>query len=154
MPSAWDALVDHSMDSLRARQARLSDAFSLGTWERYDYDQDAGTLTFSSGGQPRVVASMNVVGSTATATGTWLWSWDNDSILPQVSHCMHRVREYGEAHGHDKLVTAKWPGDERDGWEMAAIAALLLEAEGAYRAPSERGALFMIMTCVRWLEEV
>jgi hypothetical protein len=37
---------------------------------------------------------------------------------------------------------------------MTAISAFLLQAEGAYRAPDARGALFMILTNVRRLESV
>jgi hypothetical protein len=34
--------------------------------------------------------------------------------------------------------------EEIDGWEMTAVAARLLEAEGAYRSPSENAFLFLL----------
>lgn len=92
---------------------------------------------------------MQVVGSTSKSGGTWLWSWANDAVLAPATRDMEKVRIYGEAHGFEKLTRAKWPGDECDGWEMTAAAAYILRAEGGYRAPSERGALFMIMRQVR-----
>jgi hypothetical protein len=41
----------------------------------------------------------------------------------------------GESHGLERSTTAKWRGDEHDGWEMAAATAFILRAEGAYQAP-------------------
>jgi Family of unknown function (DUF6882) len=145
----WDDLLTTAMAYLHVKQERLKSEFDLGRWQRYDYDQDGGTLTFSSDGRIGVVADMHIVGSTSRSGGTWLWSWDNGSILDRVKHCMTLVREYGEQHGFEKLTTAKWPGGEGDGWEMTAVAAYVLEAEGAYRAPHDNGALFMVLQRVR-----
>jgi hypothetical protein len=145
----WDEFLAAATEYLQARQDWLRDEFGLGEWPRWDYDQPTATLRFSADGKTGVVADMQVVGSTSTSSGTWLWSWANDSILAPAMGDMERVRAYGEAHGFDKLVQAKWPGDESDGWEMTAAAAYILQAEGGYRAPHERGALFMIMRQVR-----
>jgi hypothetical protein len=145
----WEVFLDMAMEYLKARQDRLQSEFALGTWKRYDYDQNIGTLTFSSEGKVGVIADMYVVGTTSKNSGTWLWSWCNPWILGRVKHCMQDVREYGEVHGLEKLTTAEWPGDERDGWEMTAAAAFILKAEGAYRAPDGDGALFMILRNVR-----
>ena len=144
-----DDLIEISLDYLNAQQERLKREFDLSSWERYDYNQESGLLTFSSQGKTGVVADFHVVGTTSKSSGTWLWSWENPSIYENVKHCMNRVREYGETHGFEKLTRAQWPGDERDGWEMAAVAAYLLEAEGAYRAPDDTGAMFMILKNVR-----
>jgi hypothetical protein len=122
----WDDVLGRALEYLNAQQERLKSEFDLGRWQRYDYDQDAGTLTFSSDGRIGVIAEMHVVGSTSRSGGTWLWSWDNPSIVDRVKHC-----------------------DEHDGWEMTAVAAHLLKAEGAYRAPGEDGALFMILKRVQ-----
>lgn len=92
---------------------------------------------------------MQVVGSISTISGTWLWAWDNPWILEPVKHCLGTVRDYGETHGFGKLTDPKWPGDEQDGWEMTAAAAYILQAEGGYRAPDEKGALFLLMRNVR-----
>ena len=147
----WEAFLDGAVAYLTRQQDRLKSEFQLGRWQRYDYDQDAATLAFSSNGRVGVVADIHIVGSTSTQSGTWLWAWDNASILASVTHCLADVRAYGERHGLEKLTTAKWPGDERDGWEMTAATAFILRAEGAYRAPSDNGALFMVLRNVRKL---
>jgi hypothetical protein len=138
-------LMSEAVQYLEEAQARLKRVLSLGVWKRYHLDQEKGTIEFSSDGQVGLVADLHVVGSTSRSTGTWLWSWDNPSILPKVRHCMEEVRAYGQAHNVERLVNAKWSGDERDGWEMTAIAAYLLKADGGYRAPGEKGALFAIL---------
>ena len=62
------------------------------------------------------------------------------------------VRAYGEEHTFHKLVAAHWSATEEDGWEMTAIAAARIKAQGAYRSPKDRGFTFMVMTDVRWAQ--
>ena len=137
------------MEYLQRQQDRLNADFQLGSWQQYKYDQDAGTIVFSSGGQIGIVADIHIVGSTSKSSGTWLWAWDNSSVLDRVKHCLIEVRTFGEVHGFAKLTTPKWPGDECDGWAMTAIAAFILRAQGAYRAPNDNGALFMVLRNIR-----
>jgi len=144
-----EELMIAAVHYLEEAQERLRQEFRLGDCKRYDLDQQKGTIEFSSDGQVGVVAEMHIVGSTSTKTGTWLWSWDNPSILPNVKHCMEEVREYGRVHNIERLLKSKWTGDEQDGWEMTAIAAYLLKADGAYRSPSDRGALFLLLKNAR-----
>ena len=117
----WEPFIDIAMEYLKRQQDRMKVEFQLGSWPRYDFDQEAGTLTFSSNGLIGVVADIHIVGSTSKSGGTWLWAWNNPSILDSVKHCMTDVREYGEVHGLEKLTTAKWPGDEHDGWRPGPI---------------------------------
>jgi hypothetical protein len=145
----WEPFLEMAVEYLRRQQDRLKSEFQLGRWPRYDYDQESGTLTFSSDGRVEVLADIHIVGSTSKRSGTWLWAWDNPSILENVKHCLADVRAYGENHGLEKLTTAKWAGDERDGWEMTAAVAFILRAEGGYRAPHDNGALFMVLRNVR-----
>jgi hypothetical protein len=145
----WESFLEMAAEYLRRQQDRLKSEFLLGSWPRYDYDQEAGTLTFSSDLKVEVLADIHIVGSTSKRSGTWLWAWDNPSIFENVKHCLVDVRAYGESHGLEKLTTAKWPGDEHDGWEMTAAVAFILRAEGGYRAPDDNGALFMVLRNVR-----
>ena len=68
----------HSLADLNDGCAR---AFRTTTWPRWDYDLDAGTLVFSDRGVPKVIASIQVVGTTSKSSNTWLWSWANDNTL-------------------------------------------------------------------------
>ncbi len=51
-----------------------------------------------------------------------------------------------------KLACAYWPAQEEDGWEMAAVAAYLLKAEGVYRSPGGHIFSFLLLTDVRWVQ--
>lgn len=142
----WDRLLQDALSYLRDQQDRLRRDFGLSEWERYDYYQDEGLIKFSSNGRVGLVADMQVVGSTSNETGTWLWAWDNPSIETRVQTLSREVLALGKAKGFKQLVEPKWKGDERDGWEMTAVAAFISQADGAYRSPSERGALFLVLT--------
>ena len=65
---------------------------------------------------------------------------------------LEAVRAFGRENSFEKLTAASWVGDETDGWEMTAVAAWVLEARGAYRAPSSDDALFMVLTEVEVVE--
>ena len=145
----WDQFVATAVEYLCARQDRFSVEFELDSWERYDYDQEEGTIKFSSFGKVGVIADIQVVGSTSKSGGTWLWSSNNESILPQCKGGLDVVRTLGDRHGYQRLVTDKWPADEQDGWEMAAVASFVLGSEGAYRVPDDNGALFLVLHNLR-----
>jgi hypothetical protein len=141
--------IDEAYAYLRTVQDTLKVDFSLGSYERYDWDQDLGTMVFSDGGIAKVVADIQFVGSISTVTNTWLWSWDNPSILPHVKDKLLEVRTFGERHGLDELTTPTWAADERDGWAMTAMSAKILQAKGAYRCP-RKALSFFIFSDVRW----
>lgn len=146
----FSRLVRKAVSFLEKRQARLWKKFRIGEYERFDWDQETGQLVFSHGGKPRVIVDIVFVGSVSTRSNTWLWSWANDSYLENVKSRMREVRRYGAEHRLLKLAAAHWSATEHDGWEMTAVASLLLDAVGAYRSPSERGFSFMIMTRADW----
>lgn len=149
MNQTWESFLDEAMEYLQSQQDRLNADYQLSSWQRYNYNQEGGTIVFSSDGRIGIVADIHIVGSTSKSGGTWLWAWDNPSVLDRVKHCLTDVRTFGEVHGFDKLTTPKWPGDERDGWEMTAVAAFILQTQGAYRAPHDNGVLFMVLRNIR-----
>lgn len=129
---------------------RLNDSceqeFHISSYPRWDYDFARGTLTFSQDGVPKVVALIQVVGTTAESDGTWLWSWANRSSPPLVTSAMQTVRSFGEAHRVTELVAPNLPCDEYLGWAMTAVTAKILGAVGAYRCPGDRGFLYLVYT--------
>lgn len=145
-------LVQRSVEYLQAKQDALAREYQLNDHERYDWDQDSGHLVFSNQGRPAVIADFQFVGSVSKRTGTWLWSWANASNLEAVRARVREVRAYGDQHRLLKLACAHWSAKEEDGWEMAAVAAYLLKAKGAYRSPDGNTFAFMIMTDVRWAQ--
>jgi hypothetical protein len=147
-----DRLVQKAVGFLKEKQALLLEQFQIESFERYDWHQESAQLVFSQAGKPRVIADVAFVGSLSTHSNTWLWSWANDSLLEPVKAKMREVRDYGEEHRLLKLAGAHWKATEPDGWEMTAVAALLLDAVGAYRSPHENGFVFMVLTQVNWAQ--
>ena len=142
----WEDLLEQAKAFAKARQDRMIEEFALDTWKRWYWDQNTATITFSTDDVPGVRARIQVVGSLGKRSGTWLWSWDNASILEGAAMGVPFLRAFGEQHGFEKLVTACWPADEVDAWEMTAIACHLLDGDGVYKAPSEEGALFLVLS--------
>lgn len=121
-------------------QTRISD-FRVAAM---DYDLEQETLTFSEEGVPKVIASIQVIGTTSISGGTWMWGWANESLPPNVTKAVVKVRAFGEAENITELTKAELPDDEHLGWEMTAIAAKLLGAKGAYRCPDENGFTYVV----------
>jgi uncharacterized protein DUF6882 len=150
--AAFDDLVTDAVTYLQARQDDLVAQYRIGSYPRYDWNQDTGQLVFSRDGRAQVVADIQFVGSIATDRKNWMWSWANPSLSEAVKREARRVRSYGDEHRHLKLAAACWAGEETDGWEMTAITAYLLGATGAYRSPDDRGFVFMVLTAVQWAQ--
>ena len=148
-PDWYEAWCDEAFDAFMAKQKQASDTYRLGEWARYDYDTDAGVLTFSDDSGPRVIADIQVLGTTAPSD--WLWGWANAIWPPASVADAARVRDFGAEHGIEELTTESLVSDDLDGlgWMLAAIATRVLDAEGAYRAPTQNGGLYLIMRTLR-----
>ena len=54
-----------------------------------------------------------------------------------------QLRAFGKQHGFHKLTQAEWRATEADAWDMAAIATLVCQAQGAYRGRGGDVDIFM-----------
>lgn len=141
-----------ALHELIVRQDGLKESHKAGTWPRWDYDLEAGTLTFSEDGAPRVVGDILVVGSTSDRD--WQWSWANPHWPPAVVEGMEAVRAFGVEHGIEELASPFLEDDDLNGlgWAMTGVAARLLDSVGAYRAPSaDHGAVFLLFKSIRFV---
>lgn len=127
--------------------------FQIPSWPRWNYNLEHGTLTFSQDDVPKVIASIQVVGSTSKSGGTWMWGWANENMPPNVVRAISKVRRFGEAENLVELTQPSAPDDEYIGWEMTAIAAKLLGAKGAYRCPWEDGCVYVVYLSLRFATE-
>jgi hypothetical protein len=152
--AAFERLVEDSVAFFEARQEDLWAKFRIDECEAYHWDQEIGELVFSHDGRARVIADIQFVGSFSTQSDTWMWSWANPSFVEAVKARVRAVREHGDRHGFLKLAAAHWGATEQDGWEMTAVTARLLGALGAYRTPGENSFVFMVLTAVRWADDI
>jgi hypothetical protein len=150
-PDWYPAWRHDAIHELMAKQERARETYRVGDWSRFDYDADVGTLIFSEDGVAKVIADIQIVGTTAERD--WLWSWAN----PHWSGCcvdeMHNVRDFGAKHGIEELISEYLEDDDLNnlGWEMTAVAARILGAAGAYRPPDETGCIFLVCQSFRFV---
>jgi hypothetical protein len=127
--------------------------FRISSSPRWDYELEAGTLTFSENDVPKVIAEIQVVGSTSISGGTWLWGWANCNLPDGVTEAVDRVRAFGQAESIPELTKDYLPDDEFIGWAMTAVAARILNSKGAYRCPHDNGAVYVVYSSLRFATE-
>ncbi|MBC7856885.1 MAG: hypothetical protein IAF94_25930 [Pirellulaceae bacterium] len=135
-------LLDSSVKELQVKNS-AHQSWGLGKFDRWDLDQDTGTLVFSNPDGSTVTTTAQIIGSFSTSDNSWLWAWDNPSIEGKLKQDALQVKAYGEEHGIERLTTRKWTGTEEDAWAMAALAVKLCGSEGAYRGPSGNSYVFI-----------
>ena len=142
-----------AVHQLQDKNERLRAEFRLGDWPRYDYDFDAGTLIFSAQGVPKVIAEIQIAGTTSAEVGNWLWAWANASLPPELVTASRLVRAFGEEHGISDLTGETVEGDDLNalGWRLTSIMVRVTNALGAYRPPrDEGGSLYLIYKSISW----
>jgi hypothetical protein len=140
----FNALLDKSMEELRAKTMGHQAGWGFGKATRWGLDQSRGDLLFTFDDGLVAACPAQIVGSFDGADGSWLWGWANPSIADSLKRDSLRVREYGEQRQIARLTSAEWPGTEAEAWRMAALACKLCEAQGVYRGPA--GTAFVFMT--------
>ncbi len=83
-PHWYAAWRGEAFDQQRAKNKRLQDEFRLGSWSRYDYDLKSGKLLFSDQSVVKVVAEIQIAGSTNGKASNWLWAWANSNLLGEL----------------------------------------------------------------------
>lgn len=131
----FEKLLQTSVQESQAK-TEAHKAWGLGTFDRWDMDQETGLLIFSNPDGSQVTTTAQIIGTFSTRDNSWLWSWDNPSILDPLKTDALKVKAYGEQHKIERLTTRKWIGTEEEAWAMAALAAKLNGSDGVYRGPS------------------
>lgn len=138
------ALIEQSRDHLATLTQSHQNIWKFGEEERWDLDQEDGTLIFTFSDGVTVSCPAQIIGTFDSDESTWMWSWANSSIAPELIRDAQEMRAYGEEHEIDRLTQSKWPAKEDHAWSMAALACYLLEAQGAYRGSAGSILVFMI----------
>ena len=160
---------------LDEQHEHLESRYGFRHHDCWEYDLGSGELVLSDHATPKLVTRFQVVGTISTVTNTWLWSWANPSIPRSVKREIERVHRFGQQNQIPPLIAEHWhidpdrqrqlgrdpqapaPSDwsshwlagNHHGWHMAGIAAMLLQARGAYRCPQEETAIYFVFTDVR-----
>ena len=131
------------MEELQLKNEAAYKIWGLGTFDRWDIDQEVGDLVFSNSDGVKVAAPAQIIGSFSINDSSWLWAWDNPSIVDDLKIHSLKLKAYGEKYGIEKLTTRKWIGTEDEAWAMTALAVNLCDTQGAYRGPAGSAYVFM-----------
>jgi hypothetical protein len=140
----FQALLDKSMEELRAKTRGHQAGCGFGNADRWSLDMSKGDLLFAFGEGVVATCPAQIIGSLDSSDGSWLWAWANPSIPESLQHDSLRVREYGLQHQIARLTSAELPCTEEEAWRIAALACMLCQAQGVYRGPA--GTAFVFIT--------
>ena len=140
----FQALLDKSMEELRAKTRGHQVGWGFGNADRWSLDMSRGDLLFTFGEGVVATCPAQIIGSLDSSDGSWLWAWANPSIPESLQHDSLRVREYGLQHQIARLTSAELPCTEEEAWRIAALACMLCQAQGVYRGPA--GTAFVFIT--------
>jgi hypothetical protein len=149
----FEKLVEQSVAYLTACNAKACRLYGIGDYPRYEYDLHRGEMWWSEGADPKVRAKVTIVGTLGSEPTIWLWSWANAHFDQLELGPIDKVRQFGEEEEIPKLVNPQWEAEEADGWEMAAVAARLLESQGAYRSPGATCQMFLLFDGLEFIPE-
>ena len=152
-PDEFKEFRHKAVHELMRLNEHCKEEFRISKWPRWDYDLDRATLIFSEKHVPKVVASIQVAGTTSKGAGTWLWGWANHHLPPQSTRALRKVKAFGKKGKIPELTKPSAPDDEYLGWEMTAIAAQVLGSKGAYRCPSGDGYVYVVYTEIHFATE-
>ena len=152
-PEQFSVYRHEAVHQLMRLNEECEKTYQLSLWPRWDYDLEAGTLTFSENGTPQIIASIQVIGTTSKSGGTWMWAWANESLPDKVTRAVESVRAFGLAENLAELTKESLPDDEYIGWEMSGVAAGILHAKGAYRCPDDNGFVYVVYTSLRFADD-
>ena len=153
-PDWYSDWLHKAVHELQAKNDRVESEFNIGHWENWFYDLEEGTIVFSDGDEPKVIAKIQVIGSTSTRAKNWLWAWGNCSIPEAMTVDARQTKAFGEEHGIEDLTRSYVNDDDFEalGWELTAVATRLANTVGAYRPSGERGAIYLVYKDIRWVD--
>ena len=111
-PDWYSEWRHEAVNLLQEKNDRLKTEFRIDDWPRYDYDVDAGTLTFSDQGIVKVFAEIQIVGTTSVKAGDWLWAWANSHWPVDRVTDSQRARAFGEEHSICELTRENVEDDD------------------------------------------
>ena len=150
--NSYQDFLDEAIANFLPASIRLAQEYNLASYSWW-LEQGTGKLTFSDRGTPKVIASVQIVGSYSTSSHTWKWAWANDTVVEELKKGAQQVKQYGEEKGFSELTTAKWACPADYAGTLTAAAGYILKAKGAYRGPIEDGYVYLLITDIKKVDE-
>lgn len=138
-------LADYATVRIAAIQEASRGKLGFDAYARWDFDEEARTLSFTDPERQTLVADVRLVGSFAPAPKTFDWSWSTHAGGGLLVAPVEQLKMFGEVRGLAQLQRSGWSATLPDGWEMTALAGYLLGCEGVYRADYDDRYWFMLL---------
>jgi hypothetical protein len=151
--AVFKELVEKARNDLQTKTASHQAVWDFGKAARWDLNQDNGVLIFTFSDK-EVTCDAQIIGSFDKLKGTWLWAWDNPSIAANLTTASKEVLKYGKLQRLEKLTRPEWKATEQGAWDMAAVATLICQAQGAYRGPAGDAYIFMTFGPPRIMKKI
>lgn len=123
-----------SLDALRQVNKSHAEKWELGKETAWKVDEQAGTINFSFADGREVSAPMQVIGTYHAKAKKFQWAWDHPSVPARLRQHAIAVQKFAQENGCDELRQSLSDCTEKAAWEYTALAMLIAEASGAYRA--------------------
>ena len=95
-PIDLKAMLARGMEELTLKQQANSEAWGLGSEQRWDADLETGEISFKFSTGLVVTSPIQVVGTHNAKTDMWLWAWDNPSVRPELAEHARPARSLGQ----------------------------------------------------------
>lgn len=149
----FDEFVDHCYKEFEMKQNQLIEAYNLGHYSEYWYDQTTKILQFKERDLIALEFDIICIGSWAHKNETWLWSWANQSVTDECRKDSERIKGLKTFTGVEVFEMEGLKCDEVTAYELVAMSIHHLDAIGMYRIPGEKSHLFVAImkekaTCI------
>lgn len=143
-PVAFDALLEKAFHHAQALAQGHMATWKQDQAERFDLDLETGKIWWTFGDGGIATADASLIDTWAPQSESFLWGWDHPMCPPADNGAALIVRQYAEDHDIDLLKLRQVECPEDDAWQLSAIAVLLGDLQGVYRAPAGGGSVAFI----------
>jgi hypothetical protein len=144
-------LLAASVAKFEGKQDSAAKKWGIGTFERWELDQNLGILRFVNVDGSGLEADPQVIGSFDPINSSWEWAWNNPYVAGPLKSDVLKVKAYGETHQFPSLITGKFIANESIANGMAAIA---LKVGGGDSVFEGRAADIVLMIAFRNVRKV
>ena len=124
--------------------------FGLGSHARYQTDLAAATIRFFDAADvEHARAEIQVAGSWSPDSSTWMWGWENESVPDAATDRLEAVRDAGRKRHVNALLAHVQACDEDGAWNLASLAADIVDAQCVYRIGGARNQAFLLLFNLR-----
>lgn len=129
-----EAFIAGSLDGLKLMNDAHRAAWRLGQEKSWRVNEKAGKIIFTFADGAEVSAPVQVIGTYHAKDCMFTWGWGHPSVARGLQQHAAGVKAFGEELAVEEMTTQQVPCTEQQAWEYTALAMLLAEANGAYRA--------------------